>query len=424
MALLGGRRSDDGHVPKGVLEIQLRNAETQIAMLKSMLQIANQQAEEARGREKVHVTLLKALCHELVEDAARDQYLNGALAKPTVEACVEYLKQGVKRQISELRDQVRQAQAEAARLAAEIAKMRRDQGVSAEGRAAQASDPGPGSEAAGAPREEAVARALEGSQGAGRAKPEGAARDAEAEALLARLGEAERIMLRLIGKFGIARAVELQAAPDLAGLNEMAFRSALRTLMSTRALLWQDVDPGGKGRRFLAFHLSPAGTGAYRVLTGEEPVQSLHEQLTGWHGSPEHGWLCYNVAVQMRQLSWDVSIDPKDNLVNTAAGPISFDLVARRGNAIRYIECERGTHNGEDFNHKMNRFYALTRDLFFVAPSRNVVQRLKSMVSEWVLAKGGRNAVGELRVHFASVDDSKDDRWETMSFGAGGGGQA
>ena len=145
-------------------------------------------------------------------------------------------------------------------------------------------------------------------------------------------------------------------------------------------------------RPFNILLITPLGQHLYRVLFRKEPPVQEHHKLLKEHSSVLHAYMIKDVKTILEKTGRfnKVTMGRKENRIELYGGrAIIPDIIAYINNIpAYYIEVECGNHNQEEFNAKLNKLVALTRNVIIVGRSRSEITRLlKPQVDKYIKFK-------------------------------------
>lgn len=90
------------------------------------------------------------------------------------------------------------------------------------------------------------------------------------------------------------------------------------------------------------------------------------------------------------------------------------DIVCCGDGVIDYFEVDCGNHLQSDFNDKCNKLKSITKNLHFIAPTRDdMMDKLKPQIEKWISACGGPYALVQsgITVYLTSIHDFSAGKW-------------
>ena len=145
-------------------------------------------------------------------------------------------------------------------------------------------------------------------------------------------------------------------------------------------------------RPFNILQLTFLGQQVYRKLFRKEPPIQEHHKLLKEHSSILHAYMIKDVKTILEKTGRfnKVTMGRKENRIELYDGrAIIPDIIAYINNIpAYYIEVECGNHNQEEFNAKLNKLVALTRNVIIVGRNReDVTNLLKQQVDKYIKFK-------------------------------------
>ena len=164
----------------------------------------------------------------------------------------------------------------------------------------------------------------------------------------------------------------------------------IKTLCDIRLLKKTRMSTGY--RPFNILQLTFLGQQVYRKLFRKEPPIQEHHKLLKEHSSVLHAYMIKDVKTILEKTGRfnKVTMGRKENRIELYGGrAIIPDIIAYINNIpAYYIEVECGNHNQEEFNAKLNKLVALTRNVIIVGRSRSEITRLlKPQVDKYIKFK-------------------------------------
>ena len=183
----------------------------------------------------------------------------------------------------------------------------------------------------------------------------------------------------------------------------------IKTLCDMRLLKKTRMSTGY--RPFNILQLTFLGQQVYRKLFRKEPPIQEHHKLLKEHSSVLHAYMIKDVKTILEKTGRfnKVTMGRKENRIELYGGrAIIPDIIAYINNIpAYYIEVECGNHNQDEFNAKLNKLVALTRNVIIVGRSRDEITRLlKPQVDRFIRFKH-REAlqISETHIYLYSITD-------------------
>ncbi len=169
-------------------------------------------------------------------------------------------------------------------------------------------------------------------------------------------------------------------------------------------------------RWFMVLKLTDIGKKIYIQQFKKMPVDTEYQQLAHEHDNAEHGYIIKDVAQILRDTGKyrSISMSRKGNAIRLPDGRTSIpDIVACTKTGVEYYEVECGNHHPSDFNDKCNKLVLVTKNIFFVSPNRETVEkRMRPQIEGWIKSRGQRvlQKIGVV-VYLTSISDLAAQRW-------------
>ena len=81
---------------------------------------------------------------------------------------------------------------------------------------------------------------------------------------------------------------------------------------------------------------------------------------------------------------------------------------------IDYYEVDCGNHRQSEFNDKCDKLKSITKNLYLIAPSRDIMlDKLKPQIEKWIASCGGPFALAKsnVTVYLTSIYDLANGKW-------------
>lgn len=147
-----------------------------------------------------------------------------------------------------------------------------------------------------------------------------------------------------------------------------------------------------KGRASHLYYLTDKGREAFRLLFGEEAVESEYHRLKARHGSDEHVLL--NLQAREVFVARGAAVDLYPQPIAIEGSTFTPDLVVTFPEMDRplYVECERIVPK-QRRDTKWQSYAAVTQDFYLVVPNTRVQSQILSEITGWILRTGHSIAV-------------------------------
>jgi len=255
----------------------------------------------------------------------------------------------------------------------------------------------------------------------------------EIDRYLDTLPDSHKLVIKMIGEFGVSRNQELREMMEKDPIGNREFfkgnkfsyqdmSATVKTLRDGGFLEAEKVKLGSRGGyNFTVYELTSLGKAIYKSITHKKPVISEKKLITNQHASLEHGFLIKDCAQIFAEMGYTVYTERKDISVKLPDGKRKdFDFIMEKDGNRSYIEVERGTHTDDDFFDALDKMYQITNEFFFIAPNEEkLFGKTKVQVFKWIKERlGGMDkAKGKLTVNFATFEKVKKklpNPWETI----------
>ena len=139
------------------------------------------------------------------------------------------------------------------------------------------------------------------------------------------------------------------------------------------------------GRAPFLLHLTERGREAFRLLYGQEAIESEYDRLLARHKSDEHILL----NIQARDAFLECGAEAVDLYPQPvqlpSGGTFDVDLVVIfPGQSPLYVEAERGgAKNKRQRDQKWTNYRQVTRDFYIVVPNKKVQSQIVTEITTW-----------------------------------------
>ena len=191
--------------------------------------------------------------------------------------------------------------------------------------------------------------------------------------------------------------------------------NAHNSLLSSGLITAQKILCGN--RWFLGVELTQTGTQIYAEQFGKAPVESEMRRLIREHDNVNHGYAIKDVARILEDSGKYKSVSARRRANTIALGENRRcipDIVCCGDGVIDYFEVDCGNHLQSDFNDKCNKLKSITKNLHFIAPTRDdMMDKLKPQIEKWISACGGPYALAQsgITVYLTSIHDFSAGKW-------------
>ena len=198
--------------------------------------------------------------------------------------------------------------------------------------------------------------------------------------------DSEQAVVRVMGFQALCLRQSIEGALAGEGTAGATVWRALERLQD-RGLVEQKVPEGeSRGRTSHFYWLTDEGREAFRLLFGEEAVESEYYHLKARHKGDEH--IALNLQARDVFVARGATVDLYPRRV-VIKGELYHDpdlVVVFPGEAKPlYVECERGVSKLRARDNKWAHYATVTSDFYFVVPNNAVQGGVLSEVTEWVI---------------------------------------
>lgn len=225
----------------------------------------------------------------------------------------------------------------------------------------------------------------------------------------------DRDALRVIGLRGLSLRADVAKATFLDSSTSGTARRLFDRLGDLGVI--EEERPRGEiggGTPYL-LRLTERGKKTFRLLFGDEPVESEYDRLMTRHKSPEHVLL----NMKARDALLDAGAESVDMYPRPVTlpdgGRLDVDLVAVFDGEPLYIEAERSRSNAVR-EAKWTNLASIAEDLYVVVPNKKVKSAIISEITKWAYNDRSRAAGVVLHVCCLSTDG---ELWEYRRVVAG-----
>ncbi len=224
--------------------------------------------------------------------------------------------------------------------------------------------------------------------------------------------------VKTVGETGLTEYSEIRA--EIGKRSEKKFSdstvyNAHNGLVAAGVITGEKIKCGN--RWFLGIELTQIGSQIFTEEFGKAPAESEMRVLIREHDNVHHGYAIKDVArlltdtgkyksVSTRRKANTIILDPTRRCIP--------DIVACGDGVIDYYEVDCGNHLQSDFNDKCNKLKAVTKNLYFVAPTRDdMLDKLKGQIEKWIASCGGPFVLAQsgITVYLTSIYDLTGGKW-------------
>lgn len=225
-------------------------------------------------------------------------------------------------------------------------------------------------------------------------------------------------VMQAIGEQGLSESKDIKRQVVKNNITESAFNTALAQLRKMGVIEQEKISTGW--RWFHSYELSDIGSRIYLEKFKKNPVDCEKQILVKEHATALHGYCIKDTAEILKAIfGYDEAVmDRARNSVKVFSGETYIpDVVARRreGSLVDYFEVELGHHTQADFNKKCNKMLMVTKNLYFVVPYAEIMNRvLAKQIGQWVLDKGGKDRLRGVTIYLTTLKKLNDGKWENI----------
>lgn len=198
---------------------------------------------------------------------------------------------------------------------------------------------------------------------------------------------------------------------------EISSEKASRLIKHLTSIMLVSLERINTGMRwFMVLKLTDIGKKIYIQQFKKMPVETEYQQLVHEHDNAEHGYTIKDVVQILKDTGKyrSISMSRKGNAIRLSDGRTSIpDVVACTQTGVEYYEVECGNHHPSDFNDKCNKLMMITKNIFFVSPNRETVEKkMRPLIEGWIKSRGQRvlQKTG-IVVYLTSISDLAGQRW-------------
>lgn len=221
-----------------------------------------------------------------------------------------------------------------------------------------------------------------------------------------------------IGKDGVSESKDIKKLVVNENVTESAFNTALSQLRKMHIIEQERINTGW--RWFHAYELSDIGNRIYLEKTKKNPVECEKQLLKKEHTTALHGYCIKDTAYILKAaFGYDDAVtDRKANSMKLYSGETYIpDVIAKKkeGALVDYFEVELGHHTQKDFNAKCDKMRMVTKDLYFVVPDADTMNKtLARQIGQWTLEKGGKDKLKGTTIYLTTLTKLNEGKWENI----------
>jgi len=170
-------------------------------------------------------------------------------------------------------------------------------------------------------------------------------------------------------------------------------------------------------RWFLGVELTQLGCQIYVEKSGKAPVESEMRALIREHDNLRHGYAIKDASRILADTGRYKSISTRrrTNTISLEGGKRCIpDIVCCGEGIIDYYEVDCGNHQQSEFEDKCNKLKSITKNLYFIAPTRDdMLDKLKPQIEKWISSCGGPLVLAKsgVTVYLTSLHDLSCGKW-------------
>lgn len=198
-------------------------------------------------------------------------------------------------------------------------------------------------------------------------------------------------------------------------VSDSAIYNAHNSLLAAGIITAEKIRTGS--RWFLGIELTQLGVQVYVDKYGRSPVESEMKALIREHDNLRHGYAIKDASRMLMDTGKykSVSTRRRTNKINLDGGKCCIpDIVCCGEGVIDYYEVDCGNHLQSEFDDKCNKLKGVTKNLYFIAPTReDMLTKLKPQIEKWISSCGGPVALAKsnIVVYLTSLYDLSVGKW-------------
>ena len=226
------------------------------------------------------------------------------------------------------------------------------------------------------------------------------------------------VYMQVVGETGLTEYSEIRAAirhQVEKKVSDSSVYNAHNSLLSTSLITAEKISTGS--RWFIGVELSQLGKQFFIEEYGKQPVESEMRRLIREHDNVRHGYAIKDAARILSDSGSYKSVSTKRraNTISLDGGRRCIpDIVCCGNSTIDYYEVDCGNHRQSEFEDKCNKLKAVTKNLYFIATTRDeMVDKLKPQIEKWIASCGGPYALKQsgVTVYLTSLHDLTAGNW-------------
>ena len=198
-------------------------------------------------------------------------------------------------------------------------------------------------------------------------------------------------------------------------ISDSAIYNAHNSLLASGLITANKIRTGS--RWFLGVELTQLGIQIFIEKYGKPPTESEMKALIREHDNLRHGYAIKDASRILMDTGKYKSISTrrKTNAINLEGGKRCIpDIVCCADGIIDYYEVDCGNHRQSEFEDKCNKLKSITKNLYFIAPTReDMMDKLKPQIEKWISSCGGPLVLAKssVTVYLTSLYDISSGKW-------------
>lgn len=224
--------------------------------------------------------------------------------------------------------------------------------------------------------------------------------------------------VRVVGDTGFTEYSEIRSvirADSQKKVSDSSVYNAHNSLLSSGIIVSEKISTGS--RWFIGVEFSQMGTQLYIEQYGKQPMESEKRRLIREHDNLRHGYAIKDATRILMDTGKYKSVSSKRraNTINLDGGKRCIpDIVCCGDTCIDYFEVDCGNHLQSEFEDKCNKLKSVTKNLYFIATTRDeMVEKLKPQIEKWIASCGGPYVLKKsgITVCLTSLHDLSNGKW-------------
>lgn len=219
-----------------------------------------------------------------------------------------------------------------------------------------------------------------------------------------RIDEIGWCIIQAIGQLGISRYPKIEEY--VLSLHPECRNTKIRSLTNElwkMDVLYQEQIGLPMLPKIFIYSLGNIGKRLYQKRFGSDPVDGEREKVIAEHDNVEHGYGILTIAEMLQEggAYQEVSAFNRQHPIKFPDGRSYIpDIRCKAGKRIDYMEYERGTHTQSDFSAKCSKMARATRQMNFITPNRESMDKVKKQIDVWLRNRGkdGVKGIEQIRL--------------------------